>query len=277
MKSCLKYCLKKKTEEEKVGVFQFYLKMQNLQCSYKCEPNCIGSSFNILVFLWVWLFSGMCYLCPLAGSNQSWQHFLWLSGLGPFHPWLAESVRKAFARSFWNTGKVLSGSGKSADFCSSCYWTLRDKILSSFGLWISFAHGAGGAEATMAVLSWLGAKSRGWQVGKDPALAHSTEMAVRKQSCTGHVHPQPCSEHILSQTFNLHCLSIKKKKAHFCSLLLVSKCQLLEIESGFNFSGFPVISGVLSCEEEEREQPDFLKNDQSLTWICLPNPTLQWE
>lgn len=57
--------------------------------------------------------------------------------------------------------------------------------------------------------------------------------------------------------------------------ILMSKCQLLEIESGFNFPGLLVISGVLSCEEEEREQPDFLKTDQSLTWDCLPNPALQ--
>lgn len=105
----------------------------------KSESNCIGSSFDILLFLWVWLFSGTHYLCPLAGSNQSRQHCLRLSGLGPLHPWLAESVSKAFARSFWNTGKILSGSGKCADFRSSCYWTIRDKILSSFGLWLPFA------------------------------------------------------------------------------------------------------------------------------------------
>lgn len=53
----------------------------------------------VFLFLWVWLFSGAHYLCPLAGSDQSWQDCLLLSGLDPLHPQLAESESKAFARS----------------------------------------------------------------------------------------------------------------------------------------------------------------------------------
>lgn len=49
-------------------------------------------------------------------------------------PRLADSASKAFAKGFWNTGKVLSGSWKSADFCSSCALITRDETLSSFGL-----------------------------------------------------------------------------------------------------------------------------------------------
>lgn len=141
-----------------------------------------------------------------------------------------------------------------------------------------FAHGAGWAEAAMAMLSWLGAKSHGGQVGKGPALDHSTEMALRKHSCTGYMHPQPCSEHILTQTFNLLCLSIKKKaKFLLPSSFSWANVSFWRLNLVLIFQVFPVISGVLSCEEEEREQPDFLKTDQSLTWICPPNPALQWE
>lgn len=174
-------------------------------------------------FFWYSFISGgVAFQWNSPPVSPCWQYpelapFLWLSGLGPLHPWLAESVSKAFARSFWNTGKVLSGSGKCADPCSSCYWTVRDKTLSSSGLWIPLLMGRVG-RGCHGTAFLAGSKSHGWQVGKDPAVDHSTEMALREQSCTGQRHPQPCSEHILSQTFNLHCLSVKKKN-NFSSLL----------------------------------------------------------
>lgn len=197
-----------------LGVFCYFIWKCRRNC--KCDSNCIGSSFDILLFLRVWLFSGTLHLCPLAGSIQSWQHC---------SDWLGWVLSTPGLQSLWaNLPGVSETQGK---FCQEVGNVLipavpvtalsetNPSVLLGCGSHCSWSRVGRGCHGTAFL---AGSKSHGWQVGKDPAVDHSTEMALREQSCTGQRHPQPCSEHILSQTFNLHCLSVKKK-ANFPSLL----------------------------------------------------------
>lgn len=51
----------------------------------------------------------------------------------------------------------------------------------------------------------------------------------------------------------------------------MSKCQLEELGSGFDFPGLLIVSGAFSHEEEGREQPDFLRAAWGLTRVWIPD------
>lgn len=127
-----------------------------------------------------------------------------------------------------------------------------------------------------AMFSWLGAQAVVSRLGRTQLLWHREGIKVSDSGdnlCT-HIHALNTSE---AKLLILIPYYWRRKAISSPFFLLVNKHQLLELGSGFDFPGLLIISGALSCEEEGRKQPDFRRAGWSLTWICLPNPVLQWE
>lgn len=171
----------------------------------------------------------------------------------------------------------LSGSGKCADFCSSCSLIARDKVPGSFSPWSLCAREATECRGQAGGLV-SGSRepcSAGWG-----HLGHGTGGASKctQEEFLGRGADRPVSmlwTCLEPNFFIFHCLPFKKKPISSPFFHLTSRLQLTELRSGFDFPGLLLISGALSREEEGREQPDFLRAGWSLTWICLPNSVLQ--
>lgn len=188
-----------------------------------------STSFSDPLFLWFSFFSETRGLCPLAGSNLNHQRCLQLSGLGPSHPLAGWFCEQSLCQEFLKHRESFVRKWEICWFLQFLFPWLpetQSSVLSDCGAHSLVKQRVG--EERLAVSSaFLAGSKKPWLTGWEGPSSWSWHRegirvsALRRQSCAeGQIHPYPCSEHVLSQTLNLHCLSLKQKKkaANFCSL-----------------------------------------------------------
>lgn len=229
MKYCLKWDFQKRKKKRRIPCA---ILSENTKGIGNVSPIASGFFFFfcLLLFRCFLFFSEARCLRPLASSNLSRQRCLLLSGIGPPHPPACRFCEQSLCQEFLKHRESFVRKWEICwflQFLSPDYQRQNPQFFQTvepIRSWSSKWARRGWPWAIM--LSWLGAKSCGSEVGKDSALDHGTERASKSLHSGGNpVQGRYAHIHALNTTwaklliFIAYHLKKKKKKANFCTLL----------------------------------------------------------